>query len=136
MTGGIWNGSIRERRIRYAGVFLLLLFSEIFIALFIRDRFIRPYVGDILVVLLIYFAVRTVFPTGLKLLPLYVCLFACAVEGLQYLNFAEMIGMNHGVIGTILGATFDWADIGCYAAGGLGLGIYQWCRRYYDRMGF
>lgn len=131
------DGSVKERRIRYAGVFLMMLFAEVFIALFIKDQFIRPYVGDILVVILVYFAVRVVIPTGCRLLPVYVFVFAVLVEVLQYFHFAEALGVaDVPVIGTILGSTFDWKDIACYALGCLGLGIYQWARRYYERIGF
>lgn len=132
-----WSGSIKERRVRYAGVFLLMLFAEVFIALFIKDRFIRPYVGDILVVILIYFAVRVAVPVGCRLLPVYVFLFAVLVEVLQYFHFAEVLGVEDvPVLKTILGSTFDWKDIVCYALGGLGLEIYQWARRFYEREGF
>lgn len=131
------DGSVKERRIRYAGVFLLMLFAEVFIALFIKDRFIRPYVGDILVVILVYFAVRVVIPTGCRLLPVYVLVFAVFVEVLQYFHFAEALGVaDVPVLGTVLGSTFDWKDIVCYALGCLGLGVYQWARRYYEKIGF
>lgn len=134
-----WNlgESLKERRIRYAGVFLLMLFAEVFIALFINDRIIRPYVGDILVVILVYFAVRVVIPNGCRLLPVYVFVFAAMVEVLQYFHFAEALGVaDVPVIGTVLGSTFDWKDLVCYALGCLGLGVYQWARRYYEKNGF
>ena len=38
-----------KRRGIYAIAFVLLLVTEVLIALFVRDRFIRPYGGDILV---------------------------------------------------------------------------------------
>ena len=38
---------------------LLLFIVEVMIALFVHDNFVRPYVGDYLVVMLIYCAVRT-----------------------------------------------------------------------------
>lgn len=41
--------SIFHKRIMYAAAFLILLAAEVLIALFVRDRFIRPYGGDILV---------------------------------------------------------------------------------------
>ena len=41
-------------------LFALALFMiEVLIALFVHDSFIRPYLGDFLVVILIYCAVRT-----------------------------------------------------------------------------
>ena len=41
-------------RRRYGLVFLLLLGVEIVIALFVHDRFVRPYLGDVLVVWVVY----------------------------------------------------------------------------------
>ncbi len=33
----------------YLSLFLLLLITEVFIAVYIHDEFVRPYLGDILV---------------------------------------------------------------------------------------
>ena len=44
--------SSRRERLLFAAVFVLLLAAEILIGLFVRDRFIRPYFGDTLVVIL------------------------------------------------------------------------------------
>ena len=38
----------------YFSFFVLLFIIEVLIALFVNDRLIRPYVGDFLVVILIY----------------------------------------------------------------------------------
>ena len=53
-------------RIEYAIVFILLLLIEVFIALFVHDKFIRPYVGDALVVIVLYFAVRIIIPKAVS----------------------------------------------------------------------
>ena len=52
----------RKLRMIYGVSFILVLSIEICIALFIRDSFIRPYVGDMLVTVLICCFVRFVFP--------------------------------------------------------------------------
>lgn len=54
-----------KKRLFYLITALLLLMTEVLIALFVHDRFIRPYAGDILVVLLIYALVRIFFRNGL-----------------------------------------------------------------------
>ena len=59
-----------KKRLGYILAFVLLLTVEILIALFVRDDFIRPYGGDILVTVLICAAVRILFPTGIRFLPL------------------------------------------------------------------
>ena len=107
-----------KKRFGYAIAFLVLLITEILIALFVRDDFIRPYGGDILVTVLICAAVRIVFPTGVRLLPLWVFLFAAAVEIGQYFDFVTLLGLgNIAFFRILLGSTFSMADLLCYAAG-------------------
>ena len=97
-----------------AGIFL----AEVLIALFVRDDFIRPYGGDILVTALICFFLRIFFPCGVRLLPLWVFLFAAAVEVGQYFDFVSLMGLgNIAFFRILLGSTFSWADLVCYAAG-------------------
>ena len=97
-----------------AGIFL----AEVLIALFVRDDFIRPYGGDILVTALICCFLRIFFPCGVRLLPLWVFLFAAAVEVGQYFDFVSLMGLgNIAFFRILLGSTFSWADLVCYAAG-------------------
>lgn len=105
------------KRAKYLLCFILLLVVEICIALFVRDRFIRPYVGDVLVTVLLCCLMRCVFPDKPRLLPLYVFLFSIAVELSQLLHLADRLGIKSGVLRSIIGATFDWMDILCYFIG-------------------
>lgn len=118
-----------RERIKNLCIFTLLFIVEVLIALYIRDRFIRPYVGDVLVVLL-YFAIRVIWPMGIRLLPLYVTLFACMVEASQYFNLVTLLGLTDNRLArTLLGSTFDWADVVCYLVGGATVWGYQrWIR--------
>ena len=107
-----------KKRFGYAIAFLFLLITEILIALFVRDDFIRPYGGDILVTVLICAAMRILFPTGIRLLPLWVFLFAAAVEIGQYFDFVTLLGLGDiAFFRILLGSTFSVADLICYAAG-------------------
>ena len=109
---------MKKRRIIYELLFLTVLLSEILIALFVNDNFVRPYVGDMLVTVLICCFVRIFFPTGVKLLPVYVFLFASAVEVCQYFDIVKLFGLEgNRFISVLLGRTFSLADILCYAAG-------------------
>ena len=109
--------SVRPRLI-YAAVFLLLLITEVIIALFVRDAFLRPYGGDILVTVLICTLVRILFPKGIKLLPLYVFLFSVLVEFAQYINIVKLLGLSDiAFFRIIVGTSFSWIDIICYGAG-------------------
>lgn len=107
-------------RRRYALLFLLLLAVEIFIALFVHDRFIRPYLGDVLVVAVLYAFLRILFPAGLPWLPAAVTLLAMGVEIGQAFGLVELLGLGHiRFFRILLGTTFDWADLLCYLTGGL-----------------
>lgn len=115
-----------RKRSKYCAVFFLLLLVEVLIALFIHDEFIRPYVGDVLVVIVIYCFIRIWVPERCKLLPLYIFLFAATVEGLQYLNLTERLGLEPGTfLAVVVGSVADWKDVLCYAVGCILLGIYE-----------
>ncbi len=99
-------------------LFAVILLCEILIALFVRDAFLRPYGGDILVTVLICVFVRIFFPSGIRLLPLYVFLFAAAVEIAQYFDFVRLIGLaDSAFFSILLGRSFSWIDILCYGIG-------------------
>ena len=107
-----------KKRLGYILAFTILLITEILIALFVWDDFIRPYGGDILVTVLICAAVRIVFPTGVRLLPVWVFLFAAAVEIGQYFDFVTLLGLGSiAFFRILLGSTFSPADLICYAVG-------------------
>ena len=101
-----------KKRFFYIISFLLIFCIEVLIALYVRDNFIRPYVGDMLVVVLVYSFVRIFLPTGIPRMPFYVF-----VEVLQYFQLVETLGITNRAARIILGSTFDWADIACYAVG-------------------
>lgn len=99
-------------------IFLILLFVEVLIALFVHDRFVRPYIGDVLVVIVLYFFVRIFVPEGCRFLPLVIFAFAGLVEALQYFHLVEILGVQDKVFWRVLiGSVFDWKDILCYGAG-------------------
>lgn len=119
-----------NKRLKYLIAFLLMFAVEVLIAAFVRDGFVRPYLGDVFVVILIYFFVRIFFPEGIRLLPLYIFLFAAAAEVLQYFDFVGMIGLGENRIARIVfGSTFSFADILCYAVGCLMCGIVGFVRK-------
>lgn len=114
------NISNKRKRMKYGIAFLLLLLVEIFIASYVHDDFIRPYMGDILVVVVLYCFVRIFIPEKCRLMPLYIFLFAAAVEGLQYFDFVDRLKLDNLFFRVLIGSVFDWKDILCY---GLGCGM-------------
>lgn len=107
-----------QQRIIYAVLFIVFFLIEVFIALYVHDDWIRPYAGDILVVVVLYCFIRCCFPSGMKLLPFYIFLFAAGVEFLQYFNLLKLLGLEQNrFFRIVLGSVFDVKDILCYAVG-------------------
>jgi hypothetical protein len=107
-----------KKRIIYLIGFVLLMCIETIIALYVHDNFIRPYIGDIIVVFVVYCFIRIFIPEGIKYMPVFVFIFATTVELLQYLNLAQMLGLeNNRIARIVIGYTFDIRDIVCYLIG-------------------
>ena len=118
--------AVTKIRLRYAAAAFVLLLAEIFIGAFLHDRVIRPFGGDVLVVILIWALIRVVFPTGLPWLPGAVFLFACAVECAQGLRIFELLGLTkYPLLRVALGTSFSVVDIACYAAGCLFCALWE-----------
>lgn len=112
--------------LRYLGAFLVLLAIEVAIALFVTGGVVRGYLGDVLVVVLIYCLVRTFVRNDARLLPLWIFLFAVAVELAQYADLAGRLGIDQrSATGVIVGSVFDLADIACYFAGCAGIAVFE-----------
>ena len=124
----------RKVRITYAVLFLLLLIAEVLIALFVHDSFIRPYFGDVLVTVLICAFCRIFVPKGIRLLPLYVFLFAAAVEVSQYFGLVRALGLGDiPFFAILMGTTFSVYDLICYGVGclaffAIGFVVKKFCR--------
>lgn len=116
-----------RKRIVYLILTLLLLGIEILIGVFVNDSFIRPYFGDVLVVILIYTLIRIFFPSGLPFLPLGIFLFAVCVEVAQYFHIADLLHLERfPLLRVIVGTSFSWTDILCYAVGCLTVAAVEW----------
>lgn len=124
-----------KKRILYLIATLILLLIEVLIALFVHDSFIRPYVGDMLVVIVVYTFVRIWIPQKCRLLPLYVFLFAVLVEVLQYFNIVRLLGLSGSrFFRVLIGGTFDLKDIACYGVGCVVLGVYEIVRVHIEKV--
>lgn len=103
---------------RYFYLAAVLFLIEVLIAVYVRDRIIRPYVGDFLVVILIYCAVRTFLKASPLKVAIGVLLFSFAIEILQYFNIVQVLGLqNNHIARTVIGYGFDWIDLLAYSLG-------------------
>jgi hypothetical protein len=103
---------------RYLMLTILLLIVEVLIAKYVHDHIIRPYVGDVLVVILIYCFVKSFLKTPILPTAICVLLFAFAIKGLQYINIVKILGFQHSKPASIIiGNYFSWIDLLTYIIG-------------------
>ena len=110
-------GNSMKKRMIYAACFAVLLAVELLIGCF-ADGFVRFYLGDVLVIPLLCCLVRIVLPERPRRLALYVTGVGVLTEVLQAAELDRLLGVEESWLGVVLGSTFDWKDIVCYAVGG------------------
>lgn len=115
-----------RKRIPYIVATIILFVTEVLIGLYVHDSFVRPYLGDVLVVILIYTFIRMFIPDNFRLLPLFIFIFAAGVEILQYFDIVTVLHLeNDPLMRTVIGSSFDVRDILCYFTGCLVTGIWE-----------
>ena len=110
---------------KYFFLTVLLFLTEVLIALYAHDRIIRPYIGDVLVVILIYCFLKSFLKLPVLPLAVGVLLFSFLIEYLQYLKIVDLLGLSDCKLARIIiGTSFAWNDIIAYCAGiGIVLGF-------------
>jgi hypothetical protein len=99
-------------------LFLVILLAEILIGKYLHDPFIRPFGGDVLVVVLIYAFLRTFLLTNNKKLALGVFIFACIIEFLQALHYVTWFGLeDNKLMSIMMGTSFSYYDLLAYFGG-------------------
>jgi hypothetical protein len=100
-------------------VLTVLIFGiEILIAKYAHDQIIRPYVGDFLVVMLIYCFIKSFLDSPVFITALSVLIFSYVVETLQYFHIVTRLGLqNSRIAKTIMGTSFEWTDLVAYTIG-------------------
>ncbi|KAB7730426.1 DUF2809 domain-containing protein [Rudanella paleaurantiibacter] len=103
---------------RYFLIAVALFVVEVLIALFVRDRFVRPYGGDYLVVIMLYYGVKAFVRAPPRSIALGVLLFAYTLELLQYFRLVDRLGLSHNEVAkTVIGYGFEWWDMLAYTLG-------------------
>ena len=111
------RGLVKFNR-HYFIIVIIIFFVEILIAFFIHDTIIRPYIGDFLVVILIYCFVKSFLNTPVWSTAITVLLFSYTVEISQYFHIINKLGLQHSKLARIImGTSFGWIDLAMYTAG-------------------
>jgi len=96
-----------------------IFITEVFIALRVHDRWVRPYGGDILVVALVHAVVRAAIAWPWRRVLAGTLLFAFTVEGLQALHLIYRLHLEGSRLwSTVLGTSADASDLASYLIGG------------------
>jgi len=104
--------------LKFLFVFLAIFLTEILIAKYLHDAFIRPFGGDVLVVVLIYAFFRIFLITNNKRLALGVLIFSFIIEFLQALHYVNWLGLQDNKFWSIvLGTYFSVYDLLAYFVG-------------------
>ena len=113
--------------LKYFLLFVITFCAEILIATLWKDIFfVRAYLGDVFVVMLIFYFIKSFIKTSSTPLIIGLFFFSCFIEILQYFHFAEWLGFGDSkIMMIILGNSFSWIDIICYLAGAIILLIQE-----------
>ena len=116
--------SVRTR-LAFLVMAVLILAAEIYIAICVKGGFVRHYAGDVLAVILLYVLTRVIFNAPPLNLPFKIFAFAAALELAQYFGAVQILGVENKILKVMIGGTFDFADLLCYAAGCVLAGAYE-----------
>lgn len=112
---------LMKRRLLYFILsFLCFAACGLIVAVFGRNPFIRGFVGDILVILLLYFFVKGFYDFRPGKLTIFILVLAFTTEFLQYLKLISIWGLEQNVMAQLtIGAVFDPLDLVAYALGAI-----------------
>ncbi|NJW53826.1 ribosomal maturation YjgA family protein [Salinimicrobium oceani] len=100
----------------------ILLLLEIFIALYVRDSFFRPYGGDFFALVLLYCLLKSFWKIPFKNAIFGALLFLIFIEWLQYVKVLEFLQIHKNrFLATVLGNYFEWLDIAIYCLAALSI---------------
>ena len=103
---------------KYFSLALILFSIEIVIAVFFRDKFVRYFLGDLLVVIFLYCFIMSWLRLESTKVAFSVMIFSFVIEILQYFKILNALGWENNKIAIIiLGNSFDAMDLVAYTAG-------------------
>ncbi len=119
-----------EMKLQFSLKYLLLTLFIFLVEVLIATKlsgifFVRAYLGDVIVVMLLYTFVKSFVKVNDEKLILGILIFSFLIEFAQYFHIAEKLGFRPGsLMYIVIGNSFSWIDNLCYAIGCLLLYIF------------
>ncbi len=113
----------------YFIAFLILFCIEAFIAILLKDGFIRHTFGDYLVVILLFCFFKSFIKDKSYQIALAVFVISYTIEFLQLFDFLKALHLeNNTVAKLVLGSTFHISDLIAYTLGIISILIFETMR--------
>ena len=110
-----------KRRIVYI-LLTIICFAicVLIVALFSQARFVRGFIGDVVIISLMYFLIKVFIDAKPLMLALFTLTAAFVVEFLQYFRIIDFLGLEHSRVARIvIGSVFDPMDLLAYFIGAI-----------------
>ncbi|MDD7885354.1 DUF2809 domain-containing protein [Flavivirga sp. 57AJ16] len=112
---------------KYLIITLILLAIEILIAIYLKYGFVRHTFGDYLVVILLYYFIKSFIKTTPFIIAIPVLIFSFLIELLQLINILDILNLNNNhLLKLIFGSTFQITDLVAYSLGILSVLIIEY----------
>lgn len=109
---------MKRRLIYLTFAFVCFLLCVLIVKLFNNQVMIRGFVGDVIVVVLIYFLAKSFYQFKPAILALFVLIIAFSTEIVQYMRIIKYIGLEGNRVAELtIGAVFDPMDLLAYSIG-------------------
>ncbi|MDN3665919.1 DUF2809 domain-containing protein [Algibacter miyuki] len=110
----------------YASLCVLLLLTEIYIALFLKTGFIRYTFGDFLSVILLYCFFKSFLKIDSIKLAVNVLKFAFVIEFMQFFHVLKLFHLeNNRFLSIVLGSTYQTSDLLAYTIGVIAIVVVE-----------
>lgn len=109
---------MKKIKLSYLLISIGLLITEIIIAIYAKDGFIRPILGDYLAVILLFYLLATFLTISKTKIALLALGISYLIEVLQHLNILKLLRLeHHSILRIVLGTSFSWPDMLAYTLG-------------------
>lgn len=108
-----------KKRLPYIILFVILVGIEVCIGVFYFNHFIRSYVGDVIIVWVLYCLFRIIFPERFNsyAVAVGILIFSFIVEFLQKAHIVDILGIENQFLRILIGTSYATEDLWSYAAG-------------------